>query len=291
MAGFFGFFDYTKPGPGVNKDEPPKPRIVVFFEILSRKFWNLVKLNMMFFLFNIPAILTMLFLMVFFMDKPITDDLAGDLILKFILGSIFICIPILTVGPAQAGFTYILRNYSREEHAFIWWDFKENALRNFKESLIISVIDLVVFAVVLFDIKAYFVFSSGNFLMSIASGFLILAFVIYIMMHMYIYPMLVTFKLSVKQVYRNALLFAMMKFIPNLGILILCSALLIASFWNPIIGFVLLPFLTFSLIGLITNYYVYPQLKKHMMDRAEVQPLTNTDKIFEETTGKEDKEK
>lgn len=289
MAGFFGFFDYTKPGPGVQKDESPKPRIVLFFDILFRKFWNLLKLNMMFFLFNIPAVLAMLFLMLTFVGNLFTDDVTSDLILKFILGSIFICIPILTVGPAQAGFTYILRNYSREEHAFLWWDFKDNAKRNFKESLIISIIDLVIFVVVLFDIRAYFLFSKGSFLMSLASGFLILAFVIYMMMHMYIYPMLVTFKLSVKQIYRNALLFAMMKFLPNLGILLICAAVLVATFWNPIIGFILFPFITLSLIGFITNFYVYPQLKKHMMDKVEIQPSTNVEKVFEENHKKTDK--
>jgi hypothetical protein len=29
MAGFFGFFDYTKPGPGIDKDEPQKAAIFV----------------------------------------------------------------------------------------------------------------------------------------------------------------------------------------------------------------------------------------------------------------------
>lgn len=290
MAGFFGFFDYTKPGPGVSKDEPPKPRIKVFFEVLSRKFWNLVKLNMLFFLFNLPAILTMLILMMVFVDSSITADLGSDLMLKFILGSIFICIPVLTVGPAQAGFTYILRNYAREEHAFLWWDFKENAIRNFKESLIISVLDLLVFVIVLFDLRAYFLFNKGNLLMTIASSFLILAFVIYMMMHMFIYPMLVTFKLSIKQVLRNSLIFAMMKFIPNLGILLLCGILLVASFWNPIIGFILLPLFTLSLIGFITNFYVYPLLKKHMMDKAEIQPATSNESIFEEEAKKDGNE-
>ena len=50
MAGFFGFFDYTKPGPGVPnpEDAPKKARILVFLEILQRKFWNLIKINLMF---------------------------------------------------------------------------------------------------------------------------------------------------------------------------------------------------------------------------------------------------
>ena len=43
MAGFFGLFDYTKEGPGVPKDAPPKSRFVIFFEVFARKFWNIIK--------------------------------------------------------------------------------------------------------------------------------------------------------------------------------------------------------------------------------------------------------
>ena len=57
MAGFFGLFDYNKPGPGVPKDAPRKSPLIVFFEILQRKFWNLIKVNMMFLIFNLPALI------------------------------------------------------------------------------------------------------------------------------------------------------------------------------------------------------------------------------------------
>lgn len=32
MAGFFGLFDYTKEGPGVPKDAPPKARFIIFLK-------------------------------------------------------------------------------------------------------------------------------------------------------------------------------------------------------------------------------------------------------------------
>lgn len=269
MAGFFGLFDYTKPGPGVPKDAPPKARIMVFFEIFSRKFWNLVKINLMFSIFNIPAIIAILIASMFILQKNIGEDPVQDLLIRFVFGSVILCIPVITVGPAQAGFTYILRNYAREEHAFIWWDFKDHALKNFKEGLIISVIDFIVVITMGISINFYLSFKGSNILMSFATGLLILSFVIYLMMHMYIYPMLVTFKLSIRQVYKNALVFAIIKFLPNLGILILCTLLILVSFYNPIIGMFLFPLITVSTIGLIINFFVYPSLKKYMMDKLE----------------------
>lgn len=265
MAGFFGFFDYTKPGPGVDKDEPPKAAIKVFFDVLGRKFWNLVKLNLLFTIFNIPALIAVLIASMFFFPRQLSSDVFTDLFFRFLFGAIIICIPLITVGPAQAGFTYILRNYSREEHAFIWWDFKDNAKKNFKESIIISLIDFAVTIIMGITLNFYFSYQGGNILMTFATGLLVMAFVLYLMMHLYIYPMLVTFKLSIKQIYKNALLFAIMKFIPNLGILLLCIILVVATFYNTIIGIILFPLITVSLIGYITNFYVYPKLKKYMM--------------------------
>jgi uncharacterized membrane protein YesL len=277
MAGIFGFFDYTKPGPGIAKDAPQKSRFVVFFEIFSRKFWNLVKINMMFTIFNLPAILAVLFVSQVFIQKTVTDDIFADFVIKFILGSAFLCIPLVTVGPAQAGFTYLLRNYAREEHAFIWSDFKEHAMKNFKESIIICLIDLAVVLIVGIDINIYMKMQKSGILTFIATAFLTLSFVIYLMMHMYIYPMLVTFKLSIKEIYKNALIFSIIKFLPNLGILAISFIILFVTFYSPIIGFILFPVITLSTIGLLTNFYVYPKLKKYMMDKMEQQGIESNE--------------
>jgi len=269
MAGFFGFFDYTKPGPGIPKDAPPKARIIVFFDIFSRKFWNLIKINMMFSLFNIPGIVAAVVASIFILQNPIVEDPLQELFMRFVFGTVLVCIPVVTVGPAQAGFTYILRNYAREEHAFIWGDFKEHAAKNFKEGLLISVIDFIIVIVMGIAINFYWEHKESNLMMSFAAGLLVISFVIFMMMHMYIYPMLVTFKLTVKQIYKNALIFAIIKFFPNLGILMLCSLLIFATFYFPVVGVILFLLITVSTIGLITNFFVYPSLKKYLMDKLE----------------------
>jgi uncharacterized membrane protein YesL len=284
MAGFFGFFDYTKPGPGIDKDEPQKAAVFVFMDIYFRKFWNLIKINLLYFIFSIPTILLFIIASVAVIPQ-ISAEASIDLIMRVMIGAIFFVIPVITCGPVQAGFTYLIRNYAREEHAFIFSDFKEHALKNFKQGMIVSAIDFIVFMVVMVDLRIYFVMKDSNFLMMIPTILIIMAFVIFIMMHMYIYPMMVTFKLTIKELYKNAFVFAMMKFLPNLGILILCYALVLASFWFTPIGLILFPLLTLSTISLITNFYVYPKLKKYIIDKVE-------NKIaIEENTLIEDEEK
>jgi uncharacterized membrane protein YesL len=295
MAGFFGFFDYTKPGPGIDKDAPPKARFIVFFEVLGRKFWNLVKMNILYNLFNLPAIIAAFYATHSIFRVQMIEDIWGELMVRLFMSAFLICIPVIAIGPAQAGYTYILRNYSREEHAFLWWDFKETALKNFKESTIICVLDF--FFVLLFGYAINFWVRAemDSVIPVIASTFLIMAFIVFLMMHLYIYPMLITFKLTVRQIYRNALIFALAKFLPNLGILLLCFLILVATFIYPVIGIILYIFFTVSFIGLITNFYSYPKLKKYIMDRLPDQENPDdedTDVItgISETESSEDEE-
>jgi len=278
MAGFFGLFDYTKEGPGVPKDAPPKSRFIIFFEVLARKFWNIIKINLLFFIFNLPATLFLLFFAMYYNQLVLPQELlqgSGEELLGYLSGFTFplmlilICLPLITVGPAQAGMTYVLRNYSREEHAFIWSDFIENAKNNFKQSMIVSVINTIVTILVMIDIYIYRNIQTNTMLLTIASALIIVAFLVFMMMSMYIYPMMVTFKLSVKQLYKNALIFAIMKFIPNLLILIVCFLVVIVPFYfAPFVGYILLIIITFGLISYITNFFVYNKIDKYMIQRV-----------------------
>jgi uncharacterized membrane protein YesL len=268
--GFLDIYKMNSPGPGVPKDGKPKSGFKLFFDIFIRKFGSLMKVNLLFFLFNLPAIflLTIVSQLVFAYEIP--GDQTASLTSKFILSVIGICIPLVTVGPAQAGFTYVLRNFAREEHAFVWGDFKDHALKNLRQSAIVCLIDLIVVSILGFGLSTYVKMAASSFPAQLASAFLMFAIVLFLMMHMYIYPIMVTFKLSIKQIYKNALIFSIAKFIPNLLILVLCAILVyVPFFYNPYLAFILLALMTFSMIGLIINIFVYNYLKKYMMDQKE----------------------
>jgi len=281
MAGFFGFFDYTKDGPEIKKDAPPKPRIIVFFEILKRKFWTLCRLNLLYLVFSIPSLLIALYVSDFFLYRYTPEEIANVFLYNLVYNATFaiflISMSVVAIGPVQAGFTYILRNFAREEHAFLWWDFKDTAKRNWKQSTIVCIIDLIVTLILAFDVTMYSVMDMPSTVMSFGTGFVIVIFILYLMMHLYIYPMLITFDLNIRQIYKNALIFAIIKFIPNLGIILLCLLTTVATTYllfsvNLFLSIVAFIFILFSLNGLIINYYVYPVLKKYMIDGV------NTDK-------------
>lgn len=271
MGSFFDFMNYNKPGPGVEKDEPPKPRIAVFFQIYTTKFWDLVKLNLVFSWFNIPALILAYFLFVIFygsFQSRLQEDTLFSFIIFFAFGSLFLGIPVITTGPAQAGFTYVMRNFSRREHAFMWSDFKEHAVSNLKQSLMITIIDFLIVLFLFIDFIICTKSGMNSILVTISVYIIALLSLIFLMMHLYIYPMLVTFKLSLKHIYKNALIFAIARFLPNLGIVLLCFVLLVIPilFVTPI-GAILLCLITLSTVGLITNFYAFPTLEKYMLNK------------------------
>ena len=91
-------------------------------------------------------------------------------------------------------------------------------------------------------------------------------------MTMYMYPMIVTFKLTLKQLYKNAMLFAFLKWFPNLGILILDAILVfiplffINGNWSLYVSLLLYATIGIAFIGFINMSYTYPTIKKCLID-------------------------
>jgi uncharacterized membrane protein YesL len=115
----------------------------------------------------------------------------------------------------------------------------------------------------------YIAFSKGGTVVPLI--FLSIAMMLFLMVNMYIYPLMVTFKLSVIQLYRNALIFSYMRFYLNILIILLSFAIFIVllSYTQPLLFLALFIFILPSFIGFLSTYVVYPALKKHMIDVVE----------------------
>ncbi|NCU25114.1 DUF624 domain-containing protein [Candidatus Nomurabacteria bacterium] len=206
---------------------------------------------------------------------------------------------LLVLGPVHAGITYIFRNYSREEHAFIWGDFKEHLKKNWKQSLLTSLISFL--AVIILSTNFVF-YSKGDmvnntFLKGILTGAVAVIFIVFTMMQMYIYPMMITFKLTLKQLYKNSVLLTMARLPWNIGIMLLSilitTALPIAFLFfggslGIILGIFYYFFLAFGLNMMLTNFFVYRQLKKYMIDpmnetKTDTNEIDDEEPIFKDT--------
>lgn len=261
MAGFFGFFDYSKPGKGVEKNEN-RSRFKIFFDVFFRKFWKLLQLNILYVICSIPLIAGMLLFL------PITEANEQEQILRVFFYSVICLLYIAVVGfaPIITGFTYVLRNYSREQHAWVFSDFFEHIRKNFKQAMVVFIIDIVAVYLVFTNYTFYSTYEQTNMLMVVAKTFVVVATLVYFMMHFYMYQIMVTFNMTVKQIYRNSLIFTLAYLPRNLGILISIIIVAIATFSSiTVIGVLIASLLSVSLIGYIVNFLVQPIIEKHMI--------------------------
>lgn len=274
--------DYETPGAGVPENEPQKPGPIRYFIVSGRKFWDMVVLNLLYFLFSLPAIAIYTLIGLLFLGNAgdavggalaaegMTDiqilELKAAVHIVLSVGFGFLITALLGSGAPRAGLSFVLRNYSREEHAFLWSDFLENTKKNLGKGTVIFLIDVLFTFIICLDIASYG--GAGTFWGLIASYIALFIFIIYILMHPYIYMILVTFGLKLKAAYKNAFMLTAVKIFQNAGCLVLAVVMTLvilelANRW-PVLMFLLL-MAVFSFPCLILDMNSFSVVKKYMI--------------------------
>lgn len=274
--------DYETPGAGVPENEPQKPGPIRYFIVSGRKFWDMVVLNLLYFLFSLPAIAIYTLIGLLFLGNAgdavggalaaegMTDiqilELKAAVHIVLSVGFGFLMTALLGSGAPRAGLSFVLRNYSREEHAFLWSDFWENTKKNLGKGTVIFLIDVLFTFIICLDIASYG--GAGTFWGLIASYIALFIFIIYILMHPYIYMILVTFGLKLKAAYKNAFMLTAVKIFQNAGCLVLAVVMTLvilelANRW-PVLMFLLL-MAVFSFPCLILDMNSFSVVKKYMI--------------------------
>ena len=287
MAGFFGLFDYNKPGKGVAKDEPKKPAPIHFLQLVVRKFFKLITLNLLYFVVLLPLIAVfLLYLFNIMQIKP--EEIVSPLLTLIVMAAgslpnivnyLLLIVSAVLFGPATAAVSYILRNYAREEHAWLWYDFKTKAKENFRQAFCVGVIDLVVCASFLFYLSSAAQGVEGPFQVLSYLAFPIIF--VYIIMRFYIYTVIVTFNISLFNAFKNSLIFFVLGLGRNLIALIGSAAIL---FLCRFLDIVLVPLFAFTFSGFLISFCTWPVIKKYMIDKVQLQNNdTSTEDAQDET--------
>lgn len=261
--GFFSSDRFTKPGPGVGKNEPQKRRIVVFFELFFRQFGKLHQVNLLFLLFSLPSVV--LFFLINYVVLRITSN---ALIVNFLT-----FLPFAALMIPMSGMTYVVRNYARDEHAFSWFDFTDQMKKNWKQSLIHGVVSYVAYFIAYYTIMFYWNQASKNWFFAIPCAILILLVVFFTFAQYYILPMIVTFDLPYKNIVKNGFLFSIMAFLRNFLQTILHVIVwgLFLIFMSDTTGGAIIVGVLMLLTGIpvytsfLINFTCYPVLVKYMI--------------------------
>lgn len=288
MAGFFR--NFSRSGKGVAKDAPDKKRFILFFEILWRKLWQIIGINIIYFIIILPL---MAYVLVFIMQSVGIEaaDLAGNTL--FVIFASILNLPpffmwllvglsAVLYGPATCGLTYILRNYTRQEHAWTFSDFFDRAKKNFKQGLLAGIIDIaLVLSCSMYVAMDTTALTGGQWYLVTFKYIAMIVFVIYFIMRFYIYTLIVTFDMSFKAIIKNAWIFVILGFFRNL-----CSVFFIVLSLATSVGYMLAFFglITLALCRYIAVFNSYPVIERYMLQpmrkKEEAEGVTRIEPIF-----------
>lgn len=310
----FNLFNFNKDGKGVDPGEDRTPNLKFFFKQFGRKFSKILTLNMIMIFQVIPLIVS---LYLYFIATPTTptfyfpeysaifgiQEAASSSVTSLNLGffslqhplpsyntyiywviAILAIIHVVTFGWQKVGATYVLRGLVRGDSVFVWSDFFYAIKKNFKQGLIIGLIDGVAMFALAFDIFYFYTAPQtgmNNFMYIMTVALIVL----YMIFRFYIYLMAVTFDMKISKIFKNALIFIVLGIKRNIMALLGLAAvtaiavLLIVLFLPMGLGVTLvLPFIYYlGTCGFICTYAAYPIIEKYM-----IEPVTSPKAVTDE---------
>ena len=275
-------FYYGKSGKGdFRKEDLPKNRWQLFWEMLRIRFSSLCRLNLM----TVAAWLPMIILIgycistafngivvveayqnfletgdmgslteqqiAFMQQYASTGSFLNDMLLSMAYTFCLWCIPcILITGPVQAGLAYVTRNWARDEHAFIWSDFKDAVKENWKQGLGVSAITAILPIVLYISVQFYGQQAQSSVVFVIPQMIVIMLGAVWALGLTFMYPMMVTYRVKFSELIKNSVLMAIARLPQTVGIRLLMLV--------PIVLCLVVFFFTGSLIAFLVlgGYYI-----------------------------------
>lgn len=293
------FRGYFKDGKGVKKEDViTEYNFINFFKLYARKFSKLVYVNFLYIFGNFPILFFMLGISGYFAAKstaptsaffPIFYGLsqAGETGAAGILSGLFggstvayfygntasivlfaiSALALFTFGPVNAGCAYIVKSLVKCEPVFIFEDFFRTIKTNLRQSVIVGIFDILIMGASAYAVSFYLMNYKTYNIMFFCS----LAMVcVYMFIRFYIYNILVTFKVSLRQLVKNSFILAVLamgkNFLALLGILLLALVAFAFSMVFIPVTVIILMMLFFSTATFISTYVAYPKIKKYMID-------------------------
>ena len=249
-------------GRGIAKNGPKKKPFFRFWELFANKFWTFFRLNLIYVLF---------------------------------------CLPVVTIGPATAALTAMMRNIYLERPQFIWHDFVSYFKKNFKQSFFIGIVDIIAVAV---SVITFIQFSKQPEMensMKVLYVLSIAAQVMFLMMNFYIYPQIVALDLRMSGILKNSMILIFVNLPAELIVLALLMGFfaLFSYFFLPLVFF--LPFIPGAWLVFLSVFCCYPAIQKLIINPYyehigepnpeipdwELEDEDGEESVFEDQGGKE----
>lgn len=243
------FSNYERVGKGVSKDPDNKIALFRFLDTYIAHFSKLIILNFIFIIAMLPF--------------------AGIMLVEYFgLGNIaFYVIFVLlgaVVGPAVCGFMKVLRNIACRRPVFIWSDYWRAFRQNFKQGALMGVLDMFVIVALSFAIPMYSNMAALNSTLNIPFIICVVTAFIFMMMHFYVYLLMVSTNLTIWQILKDSLYLTAIEIktsIVNLLTTVVVVLAFIVLFPWSIFTIVIFP----SFLGLLYAFNCFPAIRQHVI--------------------------
>ncbi|MBE6063742.1 MAG: DUF624 domain-containing protein [Clostridium butyricum] len=217
--------DYSRPGPGIDRNAPKKTGIPLLFETFCREFTTLLKLNFIF---------------------------------------LICCIPIITIGPAIAGMTNVTLKMVKDEPSDLLYDFKEGFKKNFKQGLILGGIGAISVFLILCAFLFYMQFTGSTYylMMLIVSSVAMFFFMGYMYMFPMAVSVNLNIRAIIKNSFILAFVSFKKSFIT---VAICGLIMIFGFIFRFITIPVILMFFSFSFSSFMTSFYAWERIEKDII--------------------------
>ncbi|MDR3050449.1 MAG: YesL family protein [Oscillospiraceae bacterium] len=276
--GLFDRFYYGKAGKAdYTPDDMPANRWQLFAQVFKTRFWSLARVNLLQLLFWLPFLgVTLLTLLSANAQaaqslqdgaQSLPANWAGGLLFTY---SVLLIPCILITGPSSAAAAYVTRNWSRDQHAFIWSDYWDAFKANWKQGLAVSAITSVLPAVLVVGYIFYGELARQYAVAVVAQALLGMAVGVWALALTFFYPLMVTYTLKLGTLLRNGLLLAVgrlphavgIRLLTLLPLFIAVAALLMGSLYG-----IVFAVLYYLLLGFALHRLVYASFANSVFDK------------------------
>lgn len=219
--------NFQREGAGVEKNEPSKEGLSLFFDLFISRFWDLMKLNVIFIIY---------------------------------------CIPIITIFPAFGALTSMTMSIVRKKPIlFMLRDFHAAFINNWKQSFICGFLSCFLFSILYYASVFYYKLAQENHILYAVFFICIFMTSLLLLAWIYIFPMFTTISLSIKDIFKNSLSLSIICLKHTLLGVFAYGLISIGTIIYLPLVFPLIFIFTFSLLSFISSFTSWPGINKYLI--------------------------
>ncbi len=188
---------------------------------------------------------------------------------SFIAQMLMFMIPFMGLaGIGSTGQMYVLRNWARDEHAFLWQDYKSAIKANWKQGLVVGLLNGLSVYLSFVAFATYGSMAAKNALFMLPQWLMVMLLFVWWMVNEIIFPMMVTYDMKLRQLIRNSIIMVIAR-LPIAAIILIGSIIVpfFLAFFVPMqISFLAL-LVIYGIVGFSLTGFVYASFANSCFDK------------------------